>query len=192
MQGLSRSLSRSFGDLGSLYSRNLSARPLRTNSVSAFIIFVFGNVLSQTINKIRDPKYKFELIDMVIMGVYGIIGAALGTKWFDLLEHKLSPMIANVLGLSGRTSMGLLKVSLDQFIWSPIVSVLFLSYQALVNKADPVKAIKKDFVKLYSTALMFWFPVLLLNFMFVPHKYRIIVANLAGLVWGFLLSYLFV
>jgi hypothetical protein len=178
---------------GSFYEDRLTRYPTRTNVVSSLIIFIIGNLLSQLVDYTTTKGYKFDYIPLLVMSGFGIITAAADSKWFDFLEYNLSKKVGTKLGiLHNKIGMSLTKVSIDQFIWSPLIQLFFITFTSVVNGEDIIENIKNKFVKIYLTSLAFWFPTLAIHFLLVPHKYRIIVANLAGLVWSFVLSYLFV
>lgn len=107
-----------------------------------------------------------------------MIGVTVGVVchyWYQILDKRLP----------GRT-LGIVmkKVFWDQMICSPIVlSTFFLTLGVLENstKEDVIKEIKAKAWRLYAAEWVVWPPAQIINFYWLPNRYRVLYDNTISL-----------
>jgi protein Mpv17 len=141
------------------------------------------------------------LISILFIAVFG----PAATKWYSLLQHhvKLSSPV--------RTTVS--RVALDQFVFTPINMLFFLSSMSFMEGWPPTASnpatnpasialqktpadqrikekLSSTYVQAYKSNLMIWPWVQLANFSVVPLEHRVLVVNVVALGWNCYLSWL--
>ncbi|OWR43817.1 hypothetical protein KGM_213549 [Danaus plexippus plexippus] len=108
----------------------------------------------------------------------GFSGAALGVlchHWYKVLDKVIIGKTFNMVTK---------KLLLDQFIFSPIMIVTLFGSLALFEK-DPVANFKEEvrdkFTTLYQAEWMVWPPAQIINFYFLPTRFRVLYDNTISL-----------
>jgi hypothetical protein len=105
---------------------------------------------------------------------------------FNLLEY-----MTNKLKLTG-LSIPIFKTIMEQFIyWSWISNSMYHSYMGIMDGLSPSEIYSKLEAVLWDTQKaqwMFWIPIQLLNFQFIPIRHQLNVVLVTSIVWTALLS----
>lgn len=165
------------------FQKALSRRPLFTQCVSSAVIASAGDALSQLAIEKRSLK-KYDIQRTVRFGVLaGFFIAPVLNRWFRTLE-KISGSIPNLVPLK--------RLFVDQSTFSPIFNAVVLFNLRVLegyNLNDSFSMMTHDWWPVWSTSLLFWPCVQLCNFYMFPLNMRVIVTQLAGLLWNTYLSF---
>ncbi|MFH4977189.1 hypothetical protein AB6A40_003898 [Gnathostoma spinigerum] len=164
------------------FLRLLESRPLLTQCVTSGIIGGMGDAISQTVVERRTWKeYDVSRTNRFVL-ITGIYIAPCLAAWFRLLER-----------VRGATKIiPLKKVALDQLLFAPPFSATII-YNLRLLEGQSLKrsweSLKRDFIGIYACSLAFWPGIQLFNFYFVPLHFRVILVQIAALLWNTFLSY---
>ncbi|XP_066993584.2 mpv17-like protein 2 [Anabrus simplex] len=84
------------------------------------------------------------------------------------------------------------KIVLDQLIASPMCLVIFFVGLGLFEKHEASRIIsemKSKFLIIYTVDWIVWPPVQMINFYYLPPKYRVIYVNIVTMLYDVFLSY---
>ncbi|PZC76060.1 mpv17-like protein 2 isoform X1 [Helicoverpa armigera] len=177
--------------------RNLTANVRRSTSVPQFrrflniafsdkFLFCTNITISIGLSSVGDlMEQSYEIFikeqthyDLKRCSHMAFSGAAVGVlchHWYKILDKFLV----------GKTvDMVIKKLVLDQFIFSPVMIVTLFGSLALFEE-HPLEnfkdEVKDKFVKLYRAEWMVWPPAQVINFYFLPTKYRVLYDNTISL-----------
>ncbi|PIN11667.1 Peroxisomal membrane protein MPV17 [Handroanthus impetiginosus] len=164
----------------SWYMSLLAKYPVITKAVTSALLTLVGDIICQVvIDQVPSLDFKrtftFTLLGLVLVGP---------TLHFWYLY--LSKLISTP-GASG----ALLRLLLDQFLFSPIFIGTFLS-TLVTLEGKPSNVIPKLQQEWFSSVVanwQLWIPFQFLNFRFVPLQFQVLAANFIALIWNVILSY---
>lgn len=157
---------------------------LVTNTVSGGIILAVGDTVQQTREIIKDPKKSRDWQRTGRMFVVGVCLSPVDHYWYIWLDRVLP-------SASIRTAVK--KVLIEQILASPILSALFfMGIGSLEGQAlnESLNEFRSKFWELYKAEWCVWPPAQIINFYFLPTKYRVMYVNFITLGWDVYLSYL--
>lgn len=148
---------------------------LYTNVSISVTLSALGDSLQQTYEIYTNDAQKFDLKRTFQMGCSGAAVGVLCHHWYKVLDRVIV----------GKTvDMVIKKLTLDQLIFSPIMIVTFFGSLALFED-DPMKNFKEEvrdkFVTLYQAEWMVWPPAQVINFYFLPTRFRVLYDNTISL-----------
>ncbi|KAL2711614.1 mpv17-like protein 2 [Vespula squamosa] len=152
-------------------SKNL----LYTNVAISISLSAVGDIIEQHYEIIKGEWEKWSPSRTRNMAVSGMSIGILCHYWYRYLDSKLS----------GRTSKIVLKkVIIDQFVCSPLCIGMFFITLALLEKSN-LSELKTEIVnkahRLYLAEWVIWPPAQIINFYFLPTKYRVLYDNTISL-----------
>ena len=78
------------------------------------------------------------------------------------------------------------KVIIEQILWSPVLSLLFISYLGCLNRLRWVQIFRRILIvspKLITVSWSIWFSAHFLNFVIIPRKWRLPLFNCAQIAY---------
>lgn len=79
------------------------------------------------------------------------------------------------------------KMAMDQFLFSPIFTVLYFYLRALADDqslAATTTLLKRDLLGIMKSSWMVWIPANFLNYLLIPVDLRVLFGNLVGFFWN--------
>ncbi|XP_013086950.2 mpv17-like protein 2 [Biomphalaria glabrata] len=158
---------------------------LYTNTALSTVVSVAGDLIQQNYQRIQNDNSRIWSSERTVK--IAAVGLAFGPSvhyWYIGLE-KLVP---------GKTLRAIMiKVCMDQFIFSPYSISMFLIIIGIIE-GQGFDLLKNQFKKtaglMFMTDMSIWTPAQLVNFYFVPIKYRVLYDNCVSLLADTLYSYL--
>ncbi|KAJ8716011.1 hypothetical protein PYW08_013296 [Mythimna loreyi] len=146
-----------------------------TNVTISLSLSSVGDLMEQTYEIYIKEQTEYDLKRCAHMAFSGVAVGILCHHWYKVLDKfiigKTFDMVAK-------------KLVLDQFIFSPIMIVTFFGSVALFEP-DPLEnfkdEVKDKFVRLYRAEWMVWPPAQIINFYFLPTRYRVLYDNTISL-----------
>lgn len=182
------------------YSRQLTARPVVTNAVSAIVLFGVGDVAAQAIER-RDagaakaakedpsapaPRRHYDPLRTARASFYGgLVFSPIVTKWWY-------PFLQSVKSPAGPIPTAIRRVALDQLVFAPVAGVpLYFSVMTLLEGGSTADVQAKLANNYWPTMLANWYvwpAVQFANFLWVPPHLRILLVNGVSIAWNTFLS----
>ncbi|CAJ0958036.1 unnamed protein product, partial [Mesorhabditis belari] len=165
------------------YMALMSRRPLLTQMATSAVIAGGGDLICQKFIERRS----WQQYDAIRTGRFFVLAgffiAPILNRWFRVLElvKRGNPKL-----------VPLKRMLIDQSTFSPIFNFIILVNLRILEGISPKESFemaKSDWWPVWSTSLLFWPPVQLANFYFVPLNHRVVVTQIGGLVWNSYLSY---
>ncbi|KAL1129007.1 hypothetical protein AAG570_013539 [Ranatra chinensis] len=127
-----------------------------------------GDVLQQHYWIVQGEKKSWNVRRTRDMSVSGLTVGILCHYWYNFLDHRLPGKTIKIV---------LKKVVIDQLFFSPAyISVFFLT-MGILEKSS-LKEVGQEIVKkgreLYKAEWVIWPPAQIINFYFLPTKYRVL------------------
>lgn len=154
-----------------------------TNVGISFGLSGVGDFLQQNYEILEKEREVWDSTRTRNMSLTGIPIGVICHLWYNLLDKRLP----------GRTIRRVaLKVVIDQILFSPVcITVFFVTLGVLENaKPATVKAeiIQKGWL-LYAAEWMIWPPAQIINFYWLPTRYRVLYDNTISLGYDVYTSY---
>jgi hypothetical protein len=123
---------------------------------------------------------KFDFSRSIASGIYGgLFLGPVGNLWYKGLDHSVSKYI------NSKTLpfiFLLVKVLLDIFIFGPVHVSVYFTWMKLCEGATLDEArikLIEDFVPTFIADSVYWIPIQILNFRFVPVPLQLTIVNIA-------------
>ncbi|KAM7258554.1 hypothetical protein ACFE04_014295 [Oxalis oulophora] len=174
------------GDTGSSWSflswylALLEKYPVLTKAVTSALLTFIGDLICQlVIDKAAAVDWKRTFV-FTLLGL-GLVGPTLHFWYLTLSQLVTKP------GASG----AILRLLLDQFLFSPLFIGVFLSSLVTLEgrPTDVIPKLKQEWFSAVLANWQLWIPFQFLNFRFVPQQFQVLAANVIALVWNVILSF---
>ncbi|XP_055708093.1 mpv17-like protein 2 [Phlebotomus papatasi] len=146
-----------------------------TNVTISMTLSSLGDILEQYYQKTFRQKTEWDRARTLRMGATGITVGVVCHYWYNFIDNFLP----------GRSlKLVLKKVLLDQTIGSPLViSTLFITLGVLEGNSsrEILDEMKQKFIRLYTAEWIIWPPAQIINFLWLPSKYRVLYDNTISL-----------
>lgn len=148
---------------------------LYTNILLSVGISSCGDLLEQNYEIYKGDLDTIDFPRTAHMGFSGFTTGIICHHWYTILDKIII----------GRTmAMVIKKLVLDQFICSPLIILSFFGTVAIFEE-HPIEnftdEVKEKFWTLYKAEWLVWPPAQIINFYFLPTKYRVIYDNTISL-----------
>lgn len=160
--------------------------PLISNSISGFVIFGSGDILSQCVAS-KDSHKSFRQVDFrrafdtSLLGVF-MNGLCLH-GWYRILEHTIGTSMLN-------NKVVVLKCVADQFCYAPFSILVFFSFTGIRTggtsaeiKENIQSKVNTSFISTWIADCTLWPLVNAANFSLIPLNYRPTFVGVAQLFW---------
>jgi protein Mpv17 len=164
------------------YTLALELKPVITKSMSSFIGFLVGDVISQVFTS----TYKFNLMRCFRMGSLGaLIHGPLGHLFYSNLENRFPGAKPATVGT---------KILLDQLLWTPLFTMLVITYLGIALGASPYQIYLQSkilYPQIVISSFLLWPVSHFINFKFIPMKQRLLFINIVQVIFNAVVSSLF-
>ncbi|XP_043717308.1 protein sym-1 [Telopea speciosissima] len=164
----------------SWYLAVLEKYPVFTKAVTSALLTFVGDLICQLwIDQVSTLDLKRTFL-FTLLG-FVLVGPTLHF-WYLYLSK-----LVTVPGASG----ALLRLLLDQFLFSPIFIGVFLSVLVTLEgrPSEVVPKLQQEWFSAVLANWQLWIPFQFLNFRFVPQQFQVLVANVVALAWNVILSF---
>lgn len=174
------------------YEHHLHERPVVTKMVTGSILWSAGDCVAQVVPYMasKDPNKPPFHYDWPRTGRAAFFGFAIHAPASHLHYNFLEWMTVKA-GFAG-LSIPVFKTIMEQFVyWSWISNSMYHGAMCLMQGQSITQAITKIEAVLWDTQKaqwVFWIPIQLLNFRFIPVRHQLNVVLLTSIVWTALLS----
>ncbi|CZS99221.1 hypothetical protein WAI453_008304 [Rhynchosporium graminicola] len=174
--------------------------PINTATAQAVVLGSLSSILAQGFSAYSSQSpFNLDVADILRFATLGAVTTPPNFIWQDSLEKKFqsrreivqekSKKIDVVEAPEGRMSKTntFMKLLLDQTLGCWLNTLIFLLLFGFLNGKGPSEIeneVKTGFWSMVLSTYKFWPLVTLTNLVLVPPGQRILVGNLAGLVWG--------
>ncbi|RDY09205.1 Protein Mpv17, partial [Mucuna pruriens] len=168
------------GDGGEKYLALLGKYPVPVKALTSAILTLIGDLVCQlVIDKVQSLDFKRTFV-FTFLG-FALVGPTLHF-WYLYLSK-----LVTLPGASG----ALLRLGLDQFLFSPIFIGVFLATLVTLEgrPSQAVPKLKQEWLSAVIANWQLWIPFQFLNFRFVPQQFQVLAANVIALVWNVILSF---
>lgn len=146
-----------------------------TNVSISVTLSAIGDLMEQTYEVYTKDMEKYVYKRTIHMGFSGAAVGVLCHHWYKVLDKFI---------IGKTTDMVIKKLILDQLVFSPIMIVTFFGSLALLED-NPVDNFKEEvaqkFLTLYKAEWMVWPPAQIINFYFLPTRFRVLYDNTISL-----------
>ncbi|XP_069987443.1 mpv17-like protein 2 isoform X2 [Penaeus vannamei] len=155
-----------------------------TNVTISLTLSGLGDFLQQQHNIVIQKQKTWDVVRTRQLTCTGVTVGALCHHWYNLLDRKLP----------GRTlKVVIKKLLVDQLIFSPVcITIFFISFGLFKGGDwdDFFRDIEHRGIRLYTAEWFVWPPAQLVNFYWLPTKYRVLYDNTISLVFDIYTSYI--
>ncbi|XP_053628472.1 mpv17-like protein [Cherax quadricarinatus] len=159
----------------------VAKRPIVGNVIVYGLLYTGAEFFQQTINnKVMIPAGSTpKPYDTGTLARYGIMGTCV---FPHTLYHAYKYLDSKFVGKSLR--MVLPKLAADALVITPVnLTLFYVGMSALEGKDDWLEEWRKKIIPTFVTASVFWVPVSLINFRFLPPQARVVFVGTCQVIW---------
>ena len=166
------------------YNTALQKHPVTTKAVTSLVGFAIGDRIAQSMG----GAHSFDIFRFARMSLYGVlIDGPLGHFFYKFLDTNVCPDDPK------GTRAVLTKTAIDQLIWAPVMTCVFLAFLTILeghaDSAYILSVIQAKLVPIMVANFGVWPIAHLVNFRYVPPEQRILFNNVVAIAWTTYLSY---
>lgn len=148
---------------------------LYTNVTISISLSALGDGIEQSYEIYTKEQEKYDIKRNMHMAFSGAAVGILCHQWYKVLDKFIV----------GKTvDMVIKKLVLDQLVFSPIMIITFFGSLAILED-NPMENFKEEvrdkFITLYRAEWMVWPPAQVINFYFLPTRFRVLYDNTISL-----------
>ncbi|ESW34014.1 hypothetical protein PHAVU_001G116800 [Phaseolus vulgaris] len=165
----------------SWYLALLEKYPVAVKALTSALLNLIGDLICQlAIDQVQSLDFKRTFV-FTFLG-FALVGPTLHF-WYLYLSK-----LVTLPGASG----ALLRLVLDQFIFSPIFIGVFLATLVTLEgkPSEVVPKLKQGWFSAVLANWKLWIPFQFLNFRFVPQQFQVLAANVIAVAWNVILSFM--
>jgi len=159
--------------------RQMAARPVATNSVASGLISVVAELLRHWLTSGRSvPPDLLSIVRQFTLGT--VVVSPLATGWHGLVERLFASLEP------GRLTTVLVKTAAEQTIFAPVINVSFMTTLGLMegrSVEEIGQELRSKFVEVMRSNVAFWAPAGLIQYKFVPPRFRVLFAKVLSVAW---------
>ncbi|CAK1586040.1 unnamed protein product, partial [Parnassius mnemosyne] len=148
---------------------------LYTNVTISISLSSLGDIMEQTYEIYTKEQDEYDFKRTMHMAFSGAAVGVLCHHWYKVLDKVI---------VGKTTDMVVKKLLLDQIIFSPIMIATFFGSVALFEE-NPLENFKEElkdkFITLYKAEWTVWPPAQIINFYFLPTRFRVLYDNTISL-----------
>ncbi|XP_053667513.1 mpv17-like protein 2 [Anopheles marshallii] len=156
---------------------------LLTNVAISVSLSGVGDIIEQHYEIYNGQLAAWDRQRTRFMSISGMTVGVFCHSWYNFMDHRFP----------GRTvGLVLKKVLIDQTVASPIVIFLFFATLAVLKRSsweETRHEVREKFIRLYTAEWIVWPPAQIVNFYFLPTKYRVLYDNTISLGYDVYTSY---
>lgn len=202
----------------SWYSRKLDTHPLLTKAITSGLVGGAGDLICQSIVDKSEKESLRQVITDKDLSLWWwwdgwrtarfcflgtVFVAPLCHYWYGALAFWYPLGAANAA--TSNAMMVVKRVALDQLVFSPVlvccwISSLWTLENGIMSGNTAVDTVRKENSEIPARLIetvpgvmvanwIFWIPVQVINFRFVPTKFQVLTANCVALIWNAYLSF---
>lgn len=163
----------------------LSANPLMAQCCIVAMLASVGDITAQLLEGTN-----VWALDPARLLRFAAFRSAIATPLYHIWLHQLELRVA-ALALQSSAASTAIKTCLDQFLYIPFYQTLFYLSLAFAE-GQPLHEGRQRVLRMLPRSLpvnwVFWVPFMAANFLYIPVKWRLVVANVGSLLWAVVMS----
>ncbi|GLC42063.1 Protein Mpv17 [Pleodorina starrii] len=168
-----------FGRVWAAYERSLRRRPVLTQAASSALLWGLGDAMAQRIETRGRGGVDSRRVALTAAFGGAVIGPA-GHGWYLMLESLVLK-----LGLACSIKSMLLKVAVDNLLYSPAYVLAFFAFGCMaIDGLSPAQfsaKMRQEFLPTMLAEAMVWPPYMCAVFSRVPVQHQLLAVNVATL-----------
>lgn len=159
----------------------MAKRPIVGNVVIYGALYTGAEFFQQTVNnRINIPKGSTPVpYDTTTLAHYGVMGTCV---FPHVLYHAYKFLDSKFVGTAMKVVLP--KLAADALFVTPFnISLFYIGMSALEGKKDLLEEWRKKIIPTFLTASVFWVPVSLINFRFLPPRARVVFVGTCQVIW---------
>ncbi|KAK7208332.1 hypothetical protein BZA70DRAFT_45569 [Myxozyma melibiosi] len=183
------------------------------NSLQAFVLRGFGNVLGQAISSYDHSSYhtlfaKLDFFTVIVFASWALFYTPVFLLWNSFLDKRY-PTVVKVPDTSAPESKEakkekeaatkdelqrgnvLIKTVLTESLLSTVMNGIFVAYFTYMRTGDPSYArqkVQSDLPDIQTSSMKLWPIVTYISLVYLPVERRMLVRSLVGIFWNVYLS----
>ncbi|KAK9805989.1 hypothetical protein WJX73_001108 [Symbiochloris irregularis] len=163
------------------YQRELSHQPLRTKALTSCALAGLSDLAAQKVHAQGSIRWSRT----GLMALYGLLWTGPAGHYWQNFVQKL------FAGKKDPNSIAA-KVILENLTFSPLMNSMFMAYVSIVIEGNSAQKTRQNlqasFAAVQAQAWKLWPLVSIINYTYVPLRFRVLVMNVVALFWSTFLN----